>query len=280
MHRPLVILAVLTALAAPAAAQRSPDFATLDRGDGISHIGLDLAWIKLDPPPYDSVLHLELHGQLVLQSGLGFYATVPLNKSFGDGPDEEESDGEAALADIDLGGLYVISGPELSWVFRLGLVLPTAGEDIGEFATNFRGANYRLTDVALVDPNDWWLRLAFSPLFHAHSLFLRIDVGVDVPIAEDDEDAFRYDPIGRLNLAGGIDFGAAALMLEMANIADIDDDDDDPVGDEDVFSTLAVTARFMGETLQPFITVGTPIDKAVRDQVDFFIAGGIQGVLH
>jgi len=279
LRRFMIAFVLLAAFAAPAAAQREPDFATLDRGDGISHLGLDLAWIKLDPPPYDSVLHLELHGQYVLQSGLGFYAALPINRSFGDGPDEEESDGEAAVADLDVGGLYVISGPELSWVFRLGLVAPIGGDDLGEFATNIRGANFRLTDVALAYPNDWWLRVAFSPLFHAHSVFLRIDLGVDVPFAENDEDIYRTDPIGRLNLAGGVDLGSAALMLELTNIAEFDDDDGDPPEDEDVFTNVAVTARFMGEVLQPFISVGTPIDKAVRDQVDVFIAGGIQGVL-
>jgi len=277
LRRFIVTCVVLAALAAPAAAQREPDFATLDRGDGISHVGLDLAWIKLDPAPYDSVVHLELHGQYVLQSGLGFYAALPLNKSFGDGPDEGESDGETAVADLDFGGLYVISGPELSWVFRLGLVAPIAGDEIGEFRTNVRGANYRLTDAALVDPVDWYARVAVSPMFHAHSLFLRIDLGVDIPFAEDDADAYTADPIGRLNLAGGVDFGTAALMLELPTIIYLDDDDEDP--DEDVFTNVAVTARFMGEVLQPFISVGSPIDKALRDQVDIFIALGIQGVL-
>jgi hypothetical protein len=278
MRRAILTAVVLAGLSAPAAAQRSPDFATLDRGDGISHLGLDLAWIKLDPPVYDSALHLELHGQFILQSGLGFYGAVPINKSFGDGPEEGELEGDTALADLDVGGLYVISGPEMSFVFRLGLVLPTASEDPESFATNIRGAEFRLTDLALVDPNDFWLRLSFSPLFHAHSLFLRLDLGADIPI-DDEDDGFRADPIGRLNVAGGIDLGAAALMLELVNIVDIDDDDEDFDDDEDVFTNVAVTARFMGETLQPFISVGTPIDKAVRDQVDFFIAGGIQGVL-
>jgi len=267
------------ALAAPAAAQREPDFATLDRGDGISHFGLDLAWVKLDPPtpPYDSAVHLEVHGQYVLPSGLGFYGALPFAKTFGDGPDEDEFDGQGALGDVDLGGLYVISGPELSWVFRVGLVLPTASEDPGDFATNFWGQQFRLTDIAMTNPDAWYLRVAVSPLFHAHRLFLRIDLGVDIPFAEDD---YRADPIGRLNLGAGVDLGVAAVGVELANVADIDDDDEDPVGDEDVFSTVAVTARFMGTMLQPFISVGAPIDESVRDNVDLFVAGGIQAVFH
>jgi hypothetical protein len=280
LRRFIVTCVVLAALAAPAAAQREPDFATLDRGDGISHFGLDLAWVKLDPPPLDSVLHLELFGQFVAQSGLGFYAAFPIAKSFGDGPAEMELDGEASIGDLEVGGLYVISAPELSWVFRLGLVVPTASEDGGDYVTNFYGQQFRLTDIALVDPNDFFARLAVSPLYHAHSVFLRIDVGVDVPFAEDDEDAYQADPIGRLNLGAGVDLGQIALMAELATIVEFDNDDVDPDNDRDVFTTAAFTARFMGPQLQPYLTLGIPVQEYIRDTVRFFVGGGIQGVLH
>lgn len=275
----IVILVMLGGLAAPAAAQREPDFSTLDRGDGISHVGLDLAWVKLDPPPLDSVLHIEMFGQFVSQSGLGLYAAFPLAKSFGDGPEEMELDGEASIGDLDVGGLYVISGPELSWVFRLGLVVPTASEDGGDYVTNFYGQQFRLTDIAMVDPNDFYARLAVSPLFHAHSVFLRIDLGVDVPFAEDDDDAYRGDPIGRLNLGGGLDLGQLALMAELATVVEFDDDEVDPDNDRDVFTTAAFTARFMGGQLQPYLTLGIPVQEYIRDTVKLFVAFGIQGVL-
>jgi hypothetical protein len=282
MRRLVLVPLVLAGLAAPVAAQRSPDFATLDRGDGFSHIGLDLALSRLSPPtpPYDSALHVEVHAQYVLQSGLGLYGALPFAKAFGDGPAEGEFEGQAALGDLDVGGLYVIHGPTLSFVFRLGLIVPTASEDPGDNAANFWAQQYRLTDIAMTFPNDFFARLAFSPLFHSSNLFLRLDIGVDIPFAEDDEDLYRTDPIGRLNVGAGFDFGAAAIMLELANLFDIDDDDEDPPDDDDWASAGAITARFMGETLQPFISVGMPIDDWLRDRVDFFIAGGIQGVLH
>jgi hypothetical protein len=187
-----------------------------------------------------------------------------------------EFEGQAALGDLDVGGLYVISGPQLSMVFRLGLIVPTASEDPGDNAANFWAQQFRLTDVAMTNPDAWYARLSFSPLLHAHSLFARLDLGVDIPFAEDD---YRADPIGRLNLGAGVDFGAAALMVELANLFDIDDDDDDPPDDDDWANSAAITARFMGETLQPYISVGMPIDEWLRDRVDFFLAGGIQGVL-
>ncbi len=277
MRRAIMVVTVLAALAAPAAAQRMPDFAILDRGDGFSNIGLDVAFLSLDSPPLDSALRIEPHAQLVTQSGLGAYGAFPIARSFGERDDTTgEIDGETAIGDLDVGGLYVISGVDLSFVFRLGLVVPTASEDNGDFVTNYFAGQYRLTDIAMVNPDAWYARLAFSPLLHMHSVFLRVDLGVDIPFAEDN---YRADPIGRLNVGGGVDLGAAALMLELATIADIDDDDEDPDDDEDLYHTVAVTARFMGESLQPFLSIGMPIDEPIRDRVDFFIAGGIQGVI-
>ena len=275
--RPIIVCAVLAALSSPAAAQRAPDFVTLDRGDGYSKLGLDIAYVKLEPPPFDAVLHFEIYGQYILQSGLGFYGAFPFAKSFGDGPGEGERNGESAIGNLDFGGLYVISGYDLSFVFRLGFIAPTASTDDGHFVTNFFGQQFRLTDIAMTNPDAWYLRLSFSPLIHMSSIYLRGDIGVDIPIAEDE---YRADPIGRLNVGAGFDLGTIALGVELANIFDIDDDDDDGDDDEDVFSTAAFTARFMGTTLQPYVALGIPVQEYVRDTVEFFIAVGIQGVLN
>lgn len=277
MRRAIVAAAVLAALTAPAAAQRAPDFATLDRGDGYSKVGFDMAYVKLDPPPYDAVLHFEIYGQYVLQSGLGFYGAFPLARSLGDGEEPEELEGQGAIGNLDFGGLYVISGYDLSLVFRLGFIAPTASTDIGDFRTNFYGQQFRLTDIALINPDAWYARLSFSPLLHMSSFFLRGDIGVDIPFAED---TYRADPIGRLNVGAGFDLGTIALGVELANIFDIDDDDDDDPDDEDVFSTAAFNVRFMGTTLQPYLALGIPVQDYIRDNVEFFLALGIQGVLH
>lgn len=272
----LLAAGLVAATGSPALAQRMPDSSTMDRGDGFTKIGLDLGFVSLDSPPYDAALRLEPYGQLVTSSGLGGYFALPLARSFGSGEDPER-EGQAALGDLDIGGLYVISGFDVSFVFRLGLVVPTASEDVGDFATNLFAAQSRITDIAMVNPDAWYARLAFSPLIHVSNFFVRFDLGVDIPFAEDN---YRADPILRLNLGGGVDLGVVALMLELATIGDIDDDDDDELGDEDLYHTGALTVRFMGEALQPFLSIGMPIDDAVRDQVDFFIGAGIQAVFH
>jgi hypothetical protein len=268
LARVLSMSLVLLAVAPAALAQRAPDTATIDRGDGISKIGVDLGLVFLEPPPYDGALRIELYGQYVTDMGLGFYGALPLSASFGDddtAPDVEDHD-DAAVGNLDLGLLYVLDGPTLSWVFRGGVGVPTASDDPDEVLTNYAAVWPRLTDAALAHPDATYIRLALSPLYHADKLFLRADLGFDLGI--DDNDS--ADELVRLNVAGGIDLGAVALSLELATLATLDDDD------ETFLHTLAVTARFMTKKLEPFLAVGAPLDESAREGVDLFVSGGIQ----
>ncbi len=259
-------LAVLTT-GTPALAQRAPDMATLDRGDGISKFGLDLGLTMFDDAAvYDGALRFEPYGQYVLDSGLGFYGNIPFAASFGDDDDPPGDQDAMALGSLELGLLFVIDAPTVSWVFRGGVALPTADNDPDGTLTNFAATWPRLTDVALAMPETTYARLSLSPLVHVSNFFLRADLGLDVGF---DEGA---DEILRLNVGAGYDLGVVALALELVNIATLED-----FGDDDDFQhTLALTARFMTERLEPFLAVGTPLDEGARRGVDFFIAGGIQ----
>lgn len=77
MLRILGVLFALVFATRTAAAQRAPDMATLDRGDGITKVGLDLGYSSLDTH-YSGALRFELYGQYVLPSGLGFYGALPM----------------------------------------------------------------------------------------------------------------------------------------------------------------------------------------------------------
>lgn len=276
MNRILGIVVVLV-LAAPivAHAQRAPDMATLDRGDGISKIGVDVGLSLLDFPPYGSALRLEVYGQYLTRSGYGVYGALPLASSFGAAPEADDPEppdllpnNATALGNLELGGLYVATrSPRLAFVFRGGLALPTAssGRDAG--ATLFHATFPRLTDLALAT-DAWYLRLGVSPLIYVDKLFLRVDVGLDLGL---DGDGFDPAHLLRLNVGGGIDLGAVAIGLELVNTIAFD------AGDEDLRHTLAVTLRFMGKQLQPYLAIGTPLDDS-RDVVDLFLAGGIQFV--
>jgi hypothetical protein len=264
----IMIISIGLLLASTASAQRAPDMATLDRGDGISKIGIDLGFSSIDTPFYDAALRLELEGQYVMRSGLGFYGALPFTKSFGQDAPEPMPQPTFAIGNLELGGLYTVTkSPRFSYVFRLGLAVPTASDDLDGFATNTYGTMPRLTDLALTIPNAWYLRLGFSPLIYVDKLFFRFDVGFD--IGSDDDDF--ADELVRVNLGGGYDFGPVAMSLELANIYDLDDYDDN----NEWVHTLALTFRFMLEKYQPFVSIGAPVDD-VRDTIPFFIAAGFQ----
>jgi hypothetical protein len=247
-------------------AQRAPDLATLDRGDGISKVGLDLGFSSLEPPPYTSALRFELYGQYVTNSGFGFYGALPLSRSFGGQgmPMPPEANNATSLSNLDLGFLYVTSGTELSWVFRAGVALPTATSGNDEAATRYYATAPRLTDLVLAS-SDWHVRLAISPLLHIDRMFLRADLGFDINGTGD------YYHFLRFNVGGGIDLGTVALSLELVNTAAFGDF----MGEEDFFHAVAFTARFMLARFQPFISVGLPIDDYRRDFVTFFLSGGL-----
>ena len=266
----IIVVSIVLTLATAAHAQRAPDMATLDRGDGISKFGIDGAFSSIDTPFYDAALRFELYGQYVTNSGFGIYGAFPLSHSFGDPPDVTPPlpQPTTAIGNLELGGLYVITrDPKLSWVFRLGLAVPTASDDFDGATTNFYATWPRLTDLALAVPNAWYVRFGVSPLIHISNVFFRADLGLD--IGSDDDNA--ADELLRFNVGGGVDLGVVALSLELANVYDLDDFAED----DNWANTVAFTVRFMGENLQPFLSLGTPIDNS-RDDIPFFFAAGIQ----
>jgi len=267
MVRITCILFALAITASVAEAQRAPDMATLDRGDGISKIGLDLAYTALDTH-YSGALRFELYGQYVTRSGLGLYGALPLAHSFGDAP-EPLPQPDTVIGNLDLGLLYVVeSSRSLSWVFRGGVALPTASGGRDGASTNLSSFLPRMTDFALHVPDATYIRLGVSPLIHLRRVFLRVDAGFDIGI----DDNNVADELVRLNVGGGVDLGVVAVSLELVNTLSLDEFD---AGD-DLVHTLAFTVRFMGEQLQPFLSVGVPLDDGLRSGADFFVAGGIQ----
>lgn len=261
----IIIVSLSLMLATAAHAQRAPDLATLDRGDGISKFGMDLAFSSIDTPFYDAALRFELHGQHVTHSGFGIYGAFPISHSFGDAP-EPMPQPATSIGNLDVGGLFVITNsPTLSWVFRLGVALPTASDGRDGATTNAFAMWPRLTDAALAVPDAWYVRFGFSPLIHVNRLFLQFDLGFDLGTNDDDADELL-----RVNAGGGIDLGVVALSLELVNLYSFDDFDDD----DDWVHTLAFTLRFMGEKWQPFLSLGAPIDDS-RDAIKFFFAGGL-----
>lgn len=252
--------------------------ATLDRGDGISKLGIDLGFSVLEFPPYERTIRAEVYGQYVARSGFGIYGALPLASSFGAADETQDPEppdllpnNATALGNFEVGALFVATkSRQLSFVFRGGVALPTASSGRDASATLLSATYPRLTDVALAS-DAWYLRLGFSPLIYVDKVFFRADIGFDIGF-DDDDGTGDENELFRLNVGAGVDLGPAALGIELVNLATLDDFGDD----EDFLHTLAVTLRFMGKQLQPFLSVGAPIDDSRRENVKLFIAGGIQ----
>jgi len=266
-----IVFVIVTA--SGAYAQRSPDTSTLDRGDGITRLGLDFGLSFLEGPPYDAALRIEPYGQYVSKSGLGFYGALPIARSFGGDapPPATDVENATAIGNFELGGLYVVdSSPSTSWVFRGGFAFPTASDDGPGALTNVLATYPRLTDLALAVPDAYYVRLAVSPLIHGRKLFLRGDLGIDIGLDTDNDELVRF------NIGGGVDLGTLALSLELVNTATLDDD---VPGEDQFLHSLTFTVRFMGKALQPVIAIGAPLDDSARELVKLYFAVGIQFVL-
>jgi len=262
------LVVVLVAAGSTAHAQRAPDLATLDRGDGITKIGLDLG-LSFTDGAYDAALRLEPYGQYVTRIGLGVYGALPLARSFG-GP-ATPPDTAFAVGNFDLGLLYVIEpSRDVSWVFRAGIGFPLASDSVDGAATNSYATFPRLTDLALTVPNAFYARFGVSPLLHLHRVYVRADLGFDAG----SDDADLANELVRFNVGGGIDLGVVALGAELVNLWTLDDFG----GGERFLHTIAGTIRIMGKSLQPQFAIGVPLDSSARDVVSVFFTAGIQYV--
>src|SRR5262245_654549 len=154
---PFFALVLVAAAAGPARAQRMPAMATLDRGDGISRVGFDFAAAILDNTPGsgDAALRFDFFFQFVGRLGLGVYGDMPIALGVSD------RDDKGALGNLDIGALYVARTKPLTLVFRAGVALPTADDDLDRFAINYFASWTRLSDIAQAIPNVTYLRLSF-----------------------------------------------------------------------------------------------------------------------
>lgn len=264
----LALLSLPAVVSAQAVGGQTPTFATMDRLDGESKLGTQLAWTFFDESLIGgdiSTLRIDLYGHYVTPGGLGGYGQLPVTMLFSDGDDEN------AIGNLEAGAMYVLPSNNGMFVFHGGITLPTADDDVGGAITNFYGAFARITDFALAYPETFWLRLGGSAIIHSGQLVLRVDGGLDVAMSSEGEEP---DPLLRLNVGGGLDTGTFAILGELATLGNIDNG---VGGDEDYIHTAAVTGRFNAGTVQPVVSLGFPLDEAIRDAVEFFVIAGIQG---
>ena len=259
----LAVGAGVIATSAPAHAGAYSGFSTLDRPGDHSMVGLDLGLGFIDPAPFDDdqSLRIDLHGQYLIDEGVGLYGMVPFSKLFVDAP---LFDNSMALGNLEGGAFYVVPAGDLDLVLRGGLALPTADTNGSGILTNAVAHSVRITDVALAVPDTTWLRLAASPTVSSGDAFFRADVGLDVPLRTD----VSADPLIRVNVGGGFDLDRLSLLAELAMLFETD-------GGDDLISS-AITARFHGRQFEPGMSIIVPINDTLRDVIDMGLVFSMQ----
>lgn len=243
-----------------------PAGATTDRiGTETWAANAELAYNAYDDGGDGTLLRLDLYGQYLAQldaNRLGGYVWMPVVRTFGTDGDEE-----TGLGSLELGGAFAMAvSPETDLVLRGGLVLPTVDEN--DALLVLLGSFGRLTDLYTSLPDFTWLRLSGSALHDAAPYFVRADLGFDVPFSDEED----ITGLLRVNLAAGIDLGAAAVLGELATLGIIGDDDTD----ESFLHTLALTLRGRGQTFSPGLSLVVPLDDSLNSAVDFVVVGSIR----
>lgn len=284
-------LAVIAAVAGTASVARAegdafPDLVTVDRVRATSSLALDF-----NVTLWDEVLGVDLLGMGLTMRGqymtavgsgpwlAGGYVTLPVGYGSGEGailiPDGEES--ETGVGNLELGGAAATAAGPGTLIGRLGIALPTAGDENNDFIGPVLNFPSRITDIVLYPDDTTTLRLSGSYLYRRGVLFARGDAGIDVPFADEDMSPFNdEDPLLRLNLAAGAAADPFAAGVELATVATTSDVDD---GDDRFIHTLALSLRYISAQVQPVAAVVIPLDDNINDSVDLTITVGVTAEL-
>jgi hypothetical protein len=260
--RPWLVLACFAgAVATSSSAQANSfsGFSNLDRPSYDSMVGLDLGFGFIEFDDGES-LRMDLHGQYLIDGGVGVYGMVPLSRLFVDVPFFDNS---MALGNLEAGAFYLAPAGGIDLVLRGGVALPTADSNLTGITTNAIAHSVRITDAALAYPDTTWLRLSGSPMLTSGDFFLRMDIGLDVPVRTDVD----ADPLVRFNVGGGFDLDRLSLMGELALLFDTDGDD---------YVASALTARFHGRQFEPGLSIIVPINDDLRDVLDLGLLFSMQ----
>lgn len=290
MKRSLAFALILAA-ASPALADPDPALvpqsATMDRQSDASSVTLDASmtfWgeqnilgTQTDVFGLAFILHGQYLAPLNESSGAGGYLTVPIGygSSTTTAGALETSNSDTGAGNIELGGVYSAKLPVGSVIGRAGIALPTASSDGGPAASAFA----RITDIVLFPDNTWCLRFSGSYLARRGPGFVRVDAGIDFPIA-DNSDQLQFnneDPLVRINAGGGVVAGPVAAMAELATLGTTGDVQD---GADRFIHTVAAAVRFVDGPVHPMASVVIPLDDAFNDFIDFSVLLGVSAPLH
>jgi hypothetical protein len=276
----LVTLLILGALAGPAAAEREPadrvhDPHTMDRVTPATTFGVELGYEVWDgDSAVDTILGFDVGGHFVSDAGIGGYLVVPFSYLSTEDVLIFEGDSELVVGNLEVGGLYARPlgrRGNADMIFRAGVALPTADDDVDVGLLQPYASVPRYGDLVQRWPNSTWLRLAFSPMGRAGVFFWRADLGVDVMLDDDDGDAVDISPVIRANVGGGVDLGSVDVAAEfVTNVTNPEDDATDETA-----STLALGARFEAGGTQPGVALILPVGFDDLEDLELAIAASL-----
>ncbi len=238
---------------------RAPPFATMDRGDGVTRLGLETSLSTTsyasDPTSRTTVSRTELYGQYVHASGLGAYAKVPLSYTNYRYDQDDPGDTALRLHNLELGALLAKRlAPSLGIVLQAGAALPTlAASDVqhdGSFFDGSRTADHPLAAAAHLTA----LRLSVSPVFRAEGIFARLDLGLDAVVASDAAPAPATTSV-RGALGAGYAGERLSVTAEYVTYR---------TGDGSL-DALSLSGRFALGDYQPYAALTVPVDDRFVD---------------
>lgn len=265
----LRLASVATALAAlPLAAHAhpsAPDSPTIeplemDRYDPHTRYAVQLDSTIFTESEPDTLYgeRLELFGQYVTPSLLGFYGAVQVSKVFGFDEGLLGEEPGLGIGNLELGAFVVATAPSHDLMFHFGVELPTASDDDGAISNLF-GAFGRINDLSRAIPA-WFLRPSITFTTRG-PIFFRADVGIDIGIAKDEDLVGERDKtaIARLNAGFGIVGDTAVFLGEVVTLFNAEEFED-----SDVLFQPMVGVRLRSGLFHPGIAIGS----LIADDID------------
>jgi hypothetical protein len=233
---------------------RTPAFATLDNSgtESAIHKTGGLSVLR----GFELGLRADVHIRHVDRSGWGAYLNLSgsqamVNAGMFDGQRVEKNQmssaqSEGGVGNLEVGALRAFRrGEPLKLVAKAGLVLPTASREAA--TASFAAIQPRVTDFATATHSLLWTRMSVSPIGRVGDFFYRADVGLDLPV-NDDEAHW----LARVNLGAGYELGHVDLMAELVSVGEI-------AKRGRFLPTAALTASYDFGRFAPTLTIGMPL---------------------
>jgi hypothetical protein len=236
----------------------SPGFATLDRGDASTRLGVELSDLSITNPGEGAITaqRVDGHAQYVSASGYGVYAQLPIYSM-----DEAGTGQGTVLGNLEVGGLYVprYVTHGVGFVLRAGLMLPTSSElQTVDYATEIMSSiSSRLTDLCLSLPATTGLRGSGSALWRSGHFFARVDLGVDASLGSQISGVHTGNVFVRANAGVGVQLGRFSLTAESTNLFN--------GSTSELLATGALSARVRIGPMDGYAALVVPLDQEVQN---------------